>query len=189
MQAVTAAGKGSRETCMELFDLYDADRVPLHRTAERGCGIPEHCYHIVVHICIFSSRGEMLIQRRHPMKRNWPDLWDFSVGGAVAAGERSGEGAERELHEELGIDLPLRDARPHLTIHYDTGFDDIYLLNYDTALDALTLQQEEVQAVRWAALPEIEALIDAEKFVPYRKELVRLLFAIHGGRGTCRKEK
>ena len=116
---------------MELFDLYDADRMPLHRTAVRGGGIPENCYHIVIHICIFNSRGEMLIQKRQKNKANWPDLWDFSVGGTVSAGERSGSGAERELHEELGIDLPLRDMRPSLTVHYDTGFDDLEVLTPD----------------------------------------------------------
>ncbi|MBR6106768.1 MAG: NUDIX domain-containing protein [Oscillospiraceae bacterium] len=173
---------------MELFDLYDADRMPLHKTAVRGGGIPENSYHIVIHVCIFNSRGEMLIQRRQADKANWPDLWDLSVGGTVSAGERSSEGAERELREELGIELPLRNVRPHLTIHYDTGFDDVYVLNCDCELSSLKLQQEEVQEVKWASCAEVEALLDAAQFVPYRKEYIRLLYALRSGRGTCRKE-
>lgn len=173
---------------MELFDLYDADRLPLHKTAVRGGGVPENCYHIVIHVCMFNSRGEMLIQKRQKNKANWPDLWDLSVGGTVSAGERSGIGAERELHEELGIDLPLRDMRPYLTIHYDTGFDDIYVLTHDIEISELKLQKEEVQEAKWASCAEIEAMLNAEQFVPYRKELIRLLFALRSGRGTCRKE-
>ena len=174
---------------MEIYDLYDADRVPLNRTAVRGKGVPENCYHIVIHICIFSSSGEMLIQKRQKGKANWPDFWDLSVGGTVSAGERSGKGAERELHEELGLDLPLRNMRPYLTIHYETGFDDVYVLTHDVAVSDLSLQQEEVQEAKWATLAEIESLLDAGQFVPYRKEFIRLLFALRSGRGTCRKER
>ncbi len=173
---------------MEMYDLYDADRVPLHKTAARGTRIPANCYHIGIHICIFSTHGELLIQKRQGNKANWPDLWDLSAGGMVSAGERSGEGAERELHEELGLDLPLREMRPYLTVHHATGFDDIYVLTHDVAVSELTLQPEEVQEARWAALSEVEALLDAGAFVPYRKEFIRLLFALRSGRGTCRKE-
>ena len=42
---------------MELVDLYDENRIPLGRTAERHApkGPGEH--RIVVHVCVFDSRG------------------------------------------------------------------------------------------------------------------------------------
>ena len=66
---------------MELVDLYDENRLPLGRTAERHApkGPGEH--RIVVHVCVFDSRGCLLIQKRTPEKRIWPGLWDVTVGG------------------------------------------------------------------------------------------------------------
>ena len=40
----------------------------------------------------------------------------------------------------------------------------------------LTLQPEEVQRVRWAGLEEILQMIDDGSFIPYEKNLIRLLF-------------
>ena len=53
---------------MELFDLYTADRVKMNRTMVRGEPVPEGCYRIVVHVCIFDPEGRMLIQQRQPFK-------------------------------------------------------------------------------------------------------------------------
>lgn len=47
---------------MELWDLYDIDRRKTGETHVRGVDVPEGRYHMVVHVVIFNSRGEMLIQ-------------------------------------------------------------------------------------------------------------------------------
>ena len=74
---------------MELVDLYDENRVPLGRMAERHAKRAPGEYRMVVHVCIFNSLGQLLIQRRSPEKTIWPELWDVSVGGGVDAGASS----------------------------------------------------------------------------------------------------
>ena len=108
---------------MELVDLYDENRVPLGRTAERGGAKGPGELRMVVHVCIFDSAGRLLIQRRTPEKFIWPGLWDVSVGGGVDAGETSRQGAEREVREELGFPLDLSGRRPTVTVNFDGGFD------------------------------------------------------------------
>lgn len=49
---------------MELWDLYTKDRERLNRTMVRGGAQPENTYRLVVHICLFNFKGEMLIQQR-----------------------------------------------------------------------------------------------------------------------------
>ena len=44
---------------MELVDLYDENRIPLGRTAERHDQLPAGAYRTVVHVCIFNRRGEL----------------------------------------------------------------------------------------------------------------------------------
>lgn len=161
---------------MEIWDLYDKNRMLINQTMVRGNVPPENTYHIVIHVCIFNSDGNMLIQRRQPFKSKWPDLWDLSVGGSAIQGETSQAAAEREVHEEIGYDLSLEDVRPSLTINFDKGFDDIYLINRNLNLKELTLQEEEVKEIKWASLDEIKVMIDAEIFIPYHKGLIELLF-------------
>ena len=161
---------------MELVDLYDENRDPLGRTAERHSVTGGDGYRTVVHVCLFDSRGRMLLQRRAPEKIIWPDLWDVSVGGGVDAGETSRQGAEREFREELGFPLDLSGLRPSITVNFGGGFDDFYILTRDLALEDLTLQREEVRDVRWAGLEEILGMVDQGLFIPYPKSFLAFLF-------------
>ena len=172
---------------MELWDLYDRDRQLLGRTMARGEKQPEGTCHLVVHICLFNSRGEMLIQQRQSFKSGWSNFWDLTVGGSAVAGESSRTAAEREVREELGLSLSLKGVRPALTVHFDQGFDDVYVLEREVDPAGLTLQSEEVQAVRWASLPEIMEMVRAGAFIPYHESLLELLFILrnHGGVHTA----
>lgn len=161
---------------MELVDLYDENRLPLGRTAERdGVRRPGE-YRTVVHVCVFDRRGRLLIQRRSPEKFIWPGRWDVSVGGGVDAGETSRRGAEREFREELGVPLDLAGLRPSVTVNFDGGFDDFYILTKELSPEELTLQKEEVRAVRWASLEEVLGMLERGDFIPYPESFLRFLF-------------
>lgn len=173
---------------MEQFDLYTNDRLPLNQTMNRGEPVPDGCLRLVVHVCIFGSSGEMLIQQRQPFKKGWSNMWDISCGGSAVSGENSLIAAEREVAEELGVAISLEDVRPVLTIHFDEGFDDIYAITKDLQLSELRLQPEEVQAVKWASLEQILAMIDSGEFIPYHKDLIGLMFFMRNHRGTFTRE-
>ena len=169
---------------MELFDLYTADRQKTDRTMVRGEPTPKGYYRMVVHVCIFNPEGQMLIQQRQPFKRGWSNLWDVTVGGCARAGDSSRAAAERETREELGLEIDLSEVRPSLTLHWEHGFDDYYLLTQEVDLSTLHLQYEEVQAVRWATRDEIMQMIDDGQFIPYEKGLIDLLFFQRNHRGA-----
>jgi len=133
-------------------------------------------YHMVVHVCIFNSTGEMLIQQRQPFKEGFPNMWDITVGGSALAGDTSQSAAEREVFEELGYQVNLQHRRPSLTINFPTGFDDIYLVEENLDISSLRLQYEEVQKVAWADCNHIIQLIERSEFIPYHKSFIALLF-------------
>ncbi|MFA6855864.1 MAG: GNAT family N-acetyltransferase [Treponema sp.] len=167
----------------EEWDIYDVNRLPTGRTMIRGMPNRTGDYHIVVHVCIFDHNGNMLIQQRAQNKHSWPGKWDFTLGGHVVAGETSREGAQRELREELGITLMLEDA-PYFTINFSDGFDDYYLVEKDIAFNAIVLQKEEVQNVKYASKNEINKMIAAGLFIDYHEGLVDLLYAMKECRGA-----
>lgn len=161
---------------MEKWDLYTRYREKTGRTIVRGEQIPEGMFRLVVHVCIFNSRGEMLIQQRQVDKSGWPGLWDLTVGGHVVAGETSSMAAERETQEELGLAISMEGKRPVLTPTFPNGFDDMYTLEMEVDLSSLVLQEEEVKDARWASIEDILEMIDRGIFIPYHKSLIELLF-------------
>lgn len=161
---------------MELWDVYNRDKTKSDKTMVRGEKFEKGAYHLVVHACIFNSKGEMLIQQRQPFKSGWSNMWDITVGGSAISGETSQTAIERELFEEIGLKINLQSIQPQLTINFDIGFDDVYLIERDVNISDLVLQFEEVQQVKWATLEEILQKIDNGVFIPYYKSLIQLFF-------------
>lgn len=168
---------------MEVWDIYDVFRRPTGRTMLRGQKVQEGDYHMVVHVIIFNSKGQMLIQQRQSCKKSFPDAWDISVGGCAIQGESSQQAAMREVREELGLTIDLRDTAPDMTLAFPGGFDDMYIVEMELEPDKLRLQEEEVQAVRWAEREEILAMLRSGEFVSYRPGLIEVLFDLRDHNG------
>ena len=167
---------------MEIFDLYDENRIKTGETMAKGDKVPENRYRFVVHVIVFNSEGKMLIQQRASDRPTHPNCWDFSVGGSVVSGETSSEGATRELFEELGIDVDLKGRQANFSVNFGKGFDDYYFIDYDINAEDVNFQKEEVQAVKWADKEEILSLLRADKFIEYRECLVDLIFSFRDKR-------
>ncbi len=170
-----------------MFDLYDVNRRSLGKTIERGAKLPPDTYRLVAHVCIFSSDGKLLCQRRQPFKKSWSNMWDVSVGGSVIAGETSEQGARRETQEELGLQLPEK-ILPSLTVYFNSGFDDWYCVTANVDEKTCRLQQEEVAEVKWLSLEEILQKISDGSFIPYEESLINLIFALRNHKGSHTRE-
>jgi isopentenyldiphosphate isomerase len=165
---------------MERIDLYNEERILTGKTVKRSEHRPSGTgddLRLVVHVCIFNSAGELLLQQRSMKKDAFPGFWDVSAAGGVAAGETGRQGAEREVREELGYQLDLTDVRPSVTVNYDGGFDDFYLVvRDDVNVSQLQLQEEEVADARWAGQEEVRAMLNRGEFVPYPASFLEFLF-------------
>ena len=169
---------------MELWDLYTKDREKMNMTMVRGEQQPDDTYRLVVHLCLFNSKGEMLIQQRQPFKKGWSNMWDITIGGSAISGDTSWQAIQREAKEELGIEYDFSDMRLAMTVSFPKGFDDMYILNKDIDINELKLQYEEVQKVRWASKEEILKMLKDGIFIPYHEALIELLFYIRDHEGA-----
>ncbi|KAJ0006703.1 hypothetical protein Pint_30429 [Pistacia integerrima] len=111
-------------------------------------------YHRAVHVWIFAeSTQELLLQRRADCKDSWPGLWDISSAGHISAGDSSLITAQRELHEELGVNLPkdafelifvfLQECVINDGTFINNEYNDVYLI---TTLDPIPLEAFMLQA-------------------------------------------
>lgn len=161
---------------MEKWDVYDKDRNKIKLTVSSKKNLNKDQYRLVAHLCIFNSKNQLLIQKRSPNKTLYPNLWDLTVSGSVLANETSREAMERELFEELGITLSLKEVRVSMAFNFDEGFDDIFITNADIDLSSIKMEAEEVIDVSWASQNEIFDMIKIGTFIPYHKSVIELLF-------------
>lgn len=169
---------------METWDIYDKDRNLTDKQMKRGDIFEQGAYHLVVHVCLFNQQGKMLIQQRQPDKDDWKNMWDITVGGSALAGETSQQAAEREVKEEIGYTVNLRNRRPSLTVNFENGFDDYYLMETHLNVSNLSLPTEEVKQVKWASKDAIINMIAEGLFIPYHESLIALLFDMRHNMGA-----
>lgn len=120
-------------------------------------------WHKAVVVFIINSKKQVLLQRRSPNKKMWPNMWDITAGGHVLAGEFGFQAIIREAKEELGLDLNKNDmtfigSSISTNIKGDitnNHFNEYYIARKDIDETELKLQEEEVSEVKWIDKDEI----------------------------------
>lgn len=110
---------------------------------------------------LFDENGRVLIAQRPPGK-HMAGGWEFP-GGKLEAGEKPFVGLQRELREELGIEV--HEARP--LIAYEHGYSDrrvlldLWLVSQFTG----TPTSVEGQPLQWVMIDQLETvgLLDADR--------------------------
>ena len=160
---------------MELWDLYNIDGEKTGQTHIRGEEVPKDSYHLVVHIVIKNSDGDLLIQKRSDNKESSPGEWAFT-GGSATTGETSLDAALRELEEETGIQLD--SLKFHKRLLHHTCFADIWFGYYDVDVETLEFQEEEVSALDFQSIENIKKMINDGTFHRYEDEYLNEVFKI-----------
>ena len=119
--------------------------------------------HRAVAVFIINSKNQVLLQKRSEKQRMWPGMWDLSSGGHVDSGEQGFQAIQRELHEELGLDIQTSDmtfigSALSTNIKGDIinkHLNEYYVVNKDIDLASLRLQATEVDEVKWVDKEEI----------------------------------
>lgn len=161
---------------MELWDIYDQNRVKTGKTIIRGEKLQENEYHLVVHIWIVNSRGELLIQKRAETVKLWPGMWALT-GGSAIAGDDSIAACKREMFEEIGIESNMSQAEVAFTITREDSICDVWLIKQEFESSECKLQVEEVSEVKWTTIPEIWDMVAEGIFINYHylDELFKLV--------------
>lgn len=125
-----------------------------------------HCDFVYFHnvatatAVIFRRGDELLftIRNKEPMfgKLDLP-------GGFVDPNESAEEGAQRELKEELNLDIPIENFRFYKSLPNKYLYKNVEYRTCDLAFianfpenAALILEEDEIQSIRWIAMKDID---------------------------------
>ncbi len=164
----------------EMIDIYDKHNNPLGLQKMKSEAHEKGLWHRGAHIWVYNSKGELLLQLRANDKQFFPDCWDISAAGHVAAGEEPLVSALRELEEEVGIsaepeELEFFGIHKEEHILHDGTFCNneycyTYILRYEGSFESLEMQKEEVQGLRFIDIDLLEKDLvkNPERYVPHK---------------------
>ena len=158
---------------MELWDIYDENKVRTGRTMERNdWHMKAGDYHLTVLGVIRHVDGRFLITKRVMTKAWAAGCWEVS-GGAAQAGEESEDAVKREIIEETGLDVHGWDGGYLFTYirdnpdEGDNYFVDVYRYTGDFSDKDIHLQEAETDGYMLADIEDIKKIAGDGKFLHY----------------------
>lgn len=154
---------------MEYFDVLNSHGDFTNEIASRKECHEKGLWHKAIVVQIISTDNKrVLLQKRSANKRMWPNLWDVASGGHVLAGELGYQAGIREAKEELGVDLKRDElefigATTSENIQKDIinrHYNEYYIVHKDINLNDITIQEDEVQDVKWFNVEELKKRVD-----------------------------
>jgi isopentenyldiphosphate isomerase len=125
--------------------------------------------HMVSLVIPRSNEGKFILSKRSKDKNPFPDMWVCAVGGKVSSGESAVEAAKREMVEEAGIKVPLKQVA---TIKYNEkdykAVFYIFTTKNPISVNQLRANPKEVQYFMEFSMNKIESMIseNPKSFAP-----------------------
>jgi len=146
-------------------EIGQAEKLSVHRG--------EGQLHRAFSVMVFDGRGRVMLQERASGKYHFGGLWTNTCCGHPRPGESVEAAGRRRLHEEMGLDVELREVGV-FRYEADDGATGLREREIDHVLTGRidgepTLNPEEAQGWRWAAIDELDReLADhPERFTPW----------------------
>lgn len=146
---------------VQIVDKDNKELTALPRNIMREQGL----IHRACYILVFNEQKQLFLQKRTDTKDLYPSCWDIAAGGVVLAGESYESSAERELLEELGVEVK---SYTHLFDQYfekdeNRVWGRIFSCTHN---GPFVLQKEEVADGFFMDVAAIFALSEKEDFTP-----------------------
>lgn len=152
---------------MEYLEIVDEENNLTGETEERDVVHAKGLWHREIAVWIMNEKGEILLQKRSPNKKQGANNWSTSCAGHIDIGEEPIKAAIREIREELGISVKEDDLK-HLftaknkrvlTNSYNNIFCYLYFLKVNTPIEDFTIDTEEVSEIKYIPFEEFEQLV------------------------------
>ena len=149
----------------EIFDILDDNGKIIGSATRDECHGGTFLLHGVVHVLVFTSAGDLIMQKRSHTKDIQPGKWDTSVGGHINSSESLDDALNRETKEELGITGAAFELlyRYVMTSNIERELVTTFRCTWDGEIFFPT---EEIDSVRTFSPKEIQEKLGTGMFTP-----------------------
>lgn len=149
---------------MEKIDLYTKDKVKLNKVFIRHQDILfDNEYYLLEQAWIINDNKEILLTRRS-FNKSYGGLWE-ATAGHVKAGETDIEGIQREIYEELGLNIKKSDFNFVKSLIKRQAILDIWIIRSNIKIEDLNLKNDEVIDAKFVSFDEFKKMLDNNEVV------------------------
>ncbi|MCI9279973.1 MAG: NUDIX domain-containing protein [Bacilli bacterium] len=179
----------------ELLDVLDENGVKTGEVLPRKVVHEKGLWHRAIVVAIINDENKILLQQRSENKEKNAGMWDISVAGHLSSGQDSLAGANREISEEvsvnLGFSVKVKDFRFMTSFRkiqevsesfIERQFYDFFILRQEGLNDEnIKMQESEVQAIKFVTVQELNELREKNLLVDREEvynSLIEYLFRL-----------
>ena len=153
----------------EYIEEYDFEGKPTGNKILKSYAHKNGVFHSTIHLWLYTSDREILVQKRSKNKTINPDVWDIiSVAGHIGYSESKKNAAIREAQEEIGVKLNDFDLK-NIGIYYnkkkfkhliDAEFHNVFISEIKKESIDKNFRNEEVDEIKFLRIDEIKNIIN-----------------------------
>lgn len=149
---------------MEIIDLYNKNKEKLGKTFVRKQDkLLEDEYYLLEQAWILNSENKILLTRRS-LNKSYGGMWE-ATAGHVKSGETDLEGIQREVHEELGLNIEKTEFKFIKSLIRKQAILDVWVVRKDINLKDLKLKNDEVMGAKFVSISEFKEMLNNNEIV------------------------
>ena len=164
---------------MELIDIVDKNGNFTGEIMDKEESHDKNLLHNEIAVFVINNKKQVLLQKRSANKRFNPNKWGLCAGH-VDSKESLENASLRELKEEIGIDISIKDleilSEKELTLkNSNSHITYFYYIKSDLNESDFIIQTEELSEVKWFDISEVIDMINKEdQSIVFKKERLHL---------------
>lgn len=164
---------------MELIDIVDKNGNFTGEVMDKEEAHDKNLLHNEVAVFVINNKKQILLQKRSANKRFNPNKWGLCAGH-VDSKESLENAALRELQEEIGIDISIKELKSLAEREFTIGNSNshityFYYIKSNLNENDFIIQTEELSEVKWFDIDNvIEMIKQKDQSTVFKKERLYL---------------
>lgn len=131
-----------------------------------------------ISVFVLNNQRQVLLQKRSANKKYFPNTWALCTGH-VENGETPKEAALRELNEELGVSVSLKQIFSFSFGKFDSQNIYFFYVICNLPVDEFSIQEEELSEVQWFFVSVVIDMIKKhDNKIVYRDDKLELFLSL-----------